>query len=124
MLYLRRTREPRGNRHAKANGSFPLRLVGVRSGLRPTQTASGFPAAPPPAPLSLLSLSASCALRFCARFLSCLTLFEVTLRLLRRCFFCALGAFGRPRAHLTLVLLARAALSQSINFPVRDLPVA
>ena len=53
MLYLRRTRGPRGKRHAKATGSFPLRLVGDRSGLRPTRTASGFPSAtPPPASLS------------------------------------------------------------------------
>ena len=46
MLNLRRTREPRGERHAKANSSFPLRLVGARSGLRPTRTASGFPSTP------------------------------------------------------------------------------
>ena len=46
MLNLRRTREPRGKRHAKATGSFPLRLVGDCSGLRPTQTASGFPSTP------------------------------------------------------------------------------
>ena len=57
MLRLRRTREPRGNRHAKANSSFPLRLVGARSGLRPTQTASGFPSTPSARfPLTALTL--------------------------------------------------------------------
>ena len=57
MLNLRRTREPRGERQAKANSSFPLRLVGARSGLRPTRTASGFPSTPSARfPLTALTL--------------------------------------------------------------------
>ena len=61
MLNLRRTREPRGERHAKANSSFPLRLVGARSGLRPTRTASGFPSTPSARfPLTALTLHLVC----------------------------------------------------------------
>ena len=66
MLNLRRTREPRGKRHAKATGSFPLRLVGDCSGLRPTQTASGFPSTPSARfPLTALTLRLVCTSLLC-----------------------------------------------------------
>ena len=114
MLYLRRTREPRGRRHAKATGRFPLRLVGVRSGLRPTQTASGFPSAPLPASLSPLSLSAS-AFRLTARFaLCCLWVPEMALRGFRLSFLLALGCraplLSSAARLLTAVLLRMTAL--------------